>query len=135
MYVHKWRDIRDPPNCTGCSPREYLRTTPINVYVNSLPTAIKRSQLILYADDAVLLFAASTPLELQDALQKYFSLIVDWYTDNKLTLNVKKTKILLTGSKAMLSLFNDFEFSTDGRQLDRVSFFRYLVVVLDEKWN
>ena len=90
---------------------------------------------MLYADNAVLVFAASTPLELQDALQNDFNLIVDWYIDNKLTLNVKKTKILLTGSKVMLSLFNDFEFSTDGRQLDRVSFFRYLGVVLDEKWN
>ena len=37
----------------------------------------------------------------------------DWYTDNKLTLNVKKTKLMLSGSKTMLSPFNDFQFSTD----------------------
>ena len=69
----------------------------------------------VYADDcALFFFAASTPLELQDALQKDFSLIVNWYTDNKLTLNVKKIKMMLAGSKATLPLFNDFEFSTDG---------------------
>ena len=43
---------------------------------------------------------------------------------------------MLAGSKAMLFLFSDFEFSTDGGQLDRFcSSFKYLGVVLEEKWN
>ena len=44
---------------------------------------------------------------------------------------------MLAGSKAMLFLFNDFEFSADGGQLDHASSFKYLHVgvVLDEKWN
>jgi len=46
----------------------------------------------LYADDAVLIVAASTPQELNDALRHDFTLISDWYTNNKLTLHVKKTK-------------------------------------------
>ena len=35
-----------------------------NVYINSLSTAVTRSELILYADDAVLMVAASTPQNL-----------------------------------------------------------------------
>ena len=78
MCLHKWRDVRDPPKCTECPQGSILEPILFNVYINSLPTAIKRSQLILYVGDAVLVFAASTPLlELQDALQKDFSLIVD----------------------------------------------------------
>ena len=34
-----------------------------NVYINSLSTAVTKSELILYADDAVLVFAASTPFD------------------------------------------------------------------------
>ena len=39
-----------------------------NVYINSLSTAVTKSELILYADDAVLVVAASTSRELADAL-------------------------------------------------------------------
>ncbi len=45
---------------------------------------------VLYADDAVLIFAASTPYELQKILERDFSLICNWYSDNRLTLNIKK---------------------------------------------
>ena len=105
-----------------------------NVYINSLSAAVTKSELILYAD-AVLIVVASTPQELTDALRHDFTLISDWYTDNKLTLNVKKTKLMLSGSKTMLSPFNDFQFSTDEGQIDRVSSFKYLGVLLDEKWK
>ena len=42
---------------------------------------------------------------------------------------------MLSGSKTMLTLFNDFQFSTDEGRLNRVSAFKYLGVLLDEKWQ
>ena len=54
---------------------------------------------------------------------------------NAFTVNVKKTKLMLSGSKTMLSSFNDFTFSADKEQVNRVSSFNYLGVVLDEKWK
>ena len=53
-----------------------------NVYVNSLPTCVKKCRMILYADDAVLIYAASTPDSLQDAFVLDFKLMCDWYTAN-----------------------------------------------------
>ena len=47
--------------------------------------------MILYADDAVLIYAASTPDSRQDAFVLDFKLMCDWYTTNRLSLNVKKT--------------------------------------------
>ena len=75
------------------------------MYINSLSTAVTKSELILYADDAVLVFAALTPQELSDALRRDFNLISYWYIDNKLTL--------LSGGKTMLSQFNNFQFFAD----------------------
>ena len=106
-----------------------------NVYVNSLSTAVTKSELILYADEAVLVVAASTSQELTDAFRHDFNQISNWYINNKLTVNVKKTKLMPSGSKTMLSSFNDFRFSADKEQVNRVSSFNYLGVVLDEKWN
>ena len=41
------------------------------------------------ADDAVLIYSATIPLELNKILHRDFSLISEWYTNNRLTLNVK----------------------------------------------
>ena len=107
-----------------------------NVYINSLSTAVSESELILYADDAVLVVAASTSRELMDTLRHDFNEISNWYISNKLTVNVKNTKLMLSESKTMLSSFSDFTpFSAGEDQVNRVSFFNYLGVVLDEKWK
>ena len=91
--------------------------------------------MILYADDAVLLCAASTATELKKYLDTGFTQICTWYCENKLTLNVKKTKLMLTGSKNTLSAFENFEFKSDGVVIDRVKSFKYLGVTTDEKWS
>ena len=106
-----------------------------NVYINSLPNAVKKTRMILYADDAVLFCDASTRQELQVALEREFTKISNWYTDNRLTINVKKTKLMLAGSKRMLSLFEDFELQSNGTQIDRVQSFKYLGVTMDLKWS
>ena len=107
------------------------------VYINSLPTVVENSRMIFYADDAVLIYFATTPLELKKILQRDFSFISDWYTYNRLTLHVKKTKIMFVGSKTMLLKFEDFDFSLGGGglEIDCVSSFKYLGVILDQKWN
>ena len=88
-----------------------------------------------YADDAVLLCTASTAAELKEYLDTGFTQICTWYCDNKLTLNVKKTKLVLTGNKNTLSAFENFEFKSDGVVIDRVKSFTYLGVTTDEKWS
>ena len=106
-----------------------------NVYINNLPNAVKKTRMILYADDAVLFYDASTREELQTTLEREFTEISNWYTDNRLTINVKKTKLMLAGSKRMLSLFEDFELKPNGTQIDRVQSFKYLGVTTDAKWS
>ena len=106
-----------------------------NMYINSLPNAVKKTRMILYADDAVLFCDASTRQDLQIALERDFTKISNWYTDNRLTINVKKTKLMLAGSKRMLSLFEDFELQPNGTQIDRVQSFKYLGVTMDAKWS
>ena len=62
----------------------------------------------------MLIYSATIPLELNNILHRDFSLISEWYTNNRLTLNVKYTKIMFVGSKTM-SKFEDFDFSLVGR--------------------
>ena len=104
-------------------------------FLHWLSTAVTKSELILYADDAVLVVAASTSRELTDVLRHDFNEISNWYISNILTVNVKKTKSMLSGSKTMLLSFSNFTFSAGEDQVNRVSSFNYLGVVLDEKWK
>ena len=94
--------------------------------------------MILYADDAVLFSDGSTHQELKIiVLGRECTEISIWYTDNtdnKLTINVK-TKLMLAGSKRMLSLFEDFELQPNGAQIDRVQSFKYIGVTTDAKWS
>ena len=84
--------------------------------LNNLPNAVKKTRM--YADDAVLFCDASTRQELQIALEREFTEISNWYTDNRLTINVKKTKLMLAGSKRMLSLFEYFELQLNVTQMN-----------------
>lgn len=104
------------------------------MYINSLQNAVKKTRMILYADDAVFFCHASTRQELQIALEREFTKITNWYTDNRLTINVK-SKLTLVGSKRMLSLFEDFELQPNGTQIDCVQSFKYLGVTTDAKWS
>lgn len=117
-----------------------------NIYINSLPNTISDARIILYADDAVLLCAGSTAAELKESLCLGFTQICNWYHDNKLTLNVKKTKLMLTGSKNVkctdifcknvLTSFEDFQFKSDDDVIiDCVKSFKYPGVTIDKKWN
>ena len=65
----------------GVPQRSILGPLLFSVYVNSLPTCVKKCRMILYADDAVLIYAASTPDSLQDAFVLDFKLMCDWYTN------------------------------------------------------
>ena len=129
-------ELSEPHSITLAVPQgSILGPLLFNVYLNSLPNAVKKTRMILYADDAVLFYDPSTREELQTTLEREFTEISNWYTDNSLTINVKKTKLMLAGSKRMLSLFEDFELQANGTQIDRVQSFKYLGVTTDAKWS
>ena len=64
------------------------------------------------------------------------NLIQSWLTANKLTLNIKKTKYMLIGSKFKLSqIHNDFTVKIHNTPLDRVVKHKVLGVHIDESLN
>ena len=44
----------------------------------------------------------------------------------------RQIKLMLAGSKRMLSLFEDFELQRNGTQIDRLQPFKYLGVITDK---
>ena len=65
-----------------------------------MPEAVD-CELLLYADDTCLIFQHKDITEIETALSKNFSMLCDWFVDNKLSIHFgeDKTKSILFGSK------------------------------------
>ena len=70
------------------------------LHINDMPQAVK-CELLLYADDTCLIFQHNDIKEIEIQLNKNFSLICDWFVDNKLGIHFgkDKTKLILFSSK------------------------------------
>ena len=76
----------------------------------------------MYADDTTLTSSAEDPYILEHKMNYDMNLIQLWLTANKLTLNIKKTKYMLIGSKSKYSqIHNDFTVKVHNTPLDRVA--------------
>ena len=65
-----------------------------------MPQAVK-CELLLYADDTCLIFQHKDITEIKLVLNRNFSMLCDWFLDNKLSIHFgeDKTKSILFGSK------------------------------------
>ena len=70
------------------------------LYINDVPQAVD-CELLLYADDICLIFQHKDITQIESALNKNFSVLFDWFVDNKLSIHFgeDKTKSILFGSK------------------------------------
>ena len=70
------------------------------LYINDTPQDVA-CELLLYADDTCLMFQHKDITEIESALNKNFSMLCDWFVDNKLSIHFgeDKTKSILFGSK------------------------------------
>ncbi len=103
-----------------------------SIFINDLPQTCSNCHTHLYADDTVLYFANSDISKIQNSLQSDFNLIQNWFTNNKLFLNKKKTCSMIFGSKHSLSRSPSLCINfNDGSPLERVDVFKYLGLWID----
>ena len=104
------------------------------MYINTLPKSVLgiECKINLYADDAVLLFKARSPDVLESNMKVGLEDICNWLKIHKLTLNTGKTKYMIFGSKQRLANFKNVKVSIGKNEIERVSDFKYLGVILVE---
>ena len=104
------------------------------IYVNDMPNLPLSSDVLLYADDTVLTCTAKSLDEMSKCIQDDVNVLKHWCDVNKLTINVKKTKIVLFNVK------NDLRLSfpavkIDNNPLEIVSQYKYLGITVDQDLN
>ena len=106
------------------------------IYINDLPKYKKYSKTYHFTDDTSIMQSHSSLQILSKRINKDLSNLSNWLKTNKLSLNIKKTELVLFRPKK-LKLDHSFKFKTDGKILIPIHLVKYLGVLLDEhmSWN
>ena len=104
------------------------------IYVNDIWALHLTSDILLYADDTVLTCTCESLVNLSSLIQNDINILKHWCDVNKLTINVKKTKLILFNVKQELrSTFPTI--SINHTPLELVPQYKYLGIMLDQDLN
>ena len=89
---------------------------------------------VMFADDAALVISARTLNKLQKSINTESKAFFNWLIANKLTLNYKKTKFMITTNKNYRVKYkNKFRLNINKNNIKQVDEFKYLGVIFDNK--
>ena len=123
------------PVTVGVPQGSILGPTLFIMFVNDLFNVINGDEckMIMYADDTVVYTASKTLDEGYTHLERNLGLIIDWCNNNKLTLNVGKTKHMVIGPTLNENLVVGKNLIYKNKQIEIVSEYTYLGIELDNK--
>ena len=93
------------------------------IYINDLPNVVSgKTKVSMYADDTALYTVCKDANDLNCTLNTDLEKVSNWLMRNKLSLNVRKTELLVLGSKQRLCRINDENINVhiNGTKLTRV---------------
>ena len=99
------------------------------LYINDLPKLVS-SKMLLYADDSVIFDSSNDESILYKSLQRDLNLIKVWCDLHKLTINIKKTKVVLFSNRKDTVYRN---ITLNNENIEHVTVFKYLGIHLDTR--
>ena len=107
------------------------------IFINDLGSVINRSGYKLYADDTVL-YSRCTGEDNETLclnIQQDLNCVFNWCNDNAIMMNVKKTKVMMFGTRQRLLEMEQLNIFVNNRQLECVPSYKYLGTHLDSELN
>ena len=106
------------------------------LYINDLHNSVKYAKTYHFADDTSVIFSSTSFEILSKRINKDLFNHSNWLKANKLSLNVKKTELVIFRSRK-LKIDSSFKFKFDGKRFVLTKSMKYLGVLLDEHlhWN
>ena len=105
------------------------------IYVNDLPSVPKHCNISLYADDTVLYCFSSSISDLRESLNMDLIRIASWLNDNKLSLNLDKSRCMLIGSSRNLKKSAYLSVAVYNKVISSTDTFKYLGVTLSSNFT
>ena len=92
------------------------------VYINDLPNCLTSASPRIFADDTNITFAASTLIDLENAVNLELRNLQRWLITNRLSLYIAKTEFMVIGSNQLIHALsnNQIDIEIDGKSIKRV---------------
>ena len=121
---------------TGVPQKSVLVSLPFSIYIIDLHNSVRYAKTYHFADGTSVILSSTFPEILSKRINKDLFNLFNWLKTNKLSLNVKKTELVIFRSRK-LKIDNSFRFKLDGKRLVPTKSVKYLGVLLDEHlhWN
>lgn len=116
---------------TGIPQGANLASTLFLIYINDISELNFDGNIILYADDMIIVTMADTINDLQKKMNENTKKLHSWMTTNKLTINASKTNYILFRTP----MNQQFTLKYNGTTLERVTNVKYLGVYIDSELN
>jgi hypothetical protein len=84
------------------------------------------SELVLYADDSIIIYADKDPKIIENKLAKDLNGVNHWLVENKLSLHPEKCEAILFGSKRKIRQVRDFAIKFDNIEIKGNTCLKYL---------
>lgn len=104
------------------------------LYINDIFNLKLNGQIVMYADDAAIEYTATSTTELNQMINEDLKTLSEWFTANKLTMNLKKTKCMVVHRQQHTKHFT-FNVSINGEHIEQVDSFEYLGLIVQENLN
>lgn len=100
------------------------------MYINDIVKISQLMKFVLFADDTNIICSGNNLEQLLEQITEEMNKLKNWFNENKLSLNLKKTKFMLFGNRKN---YNSAQLSIDSMIIERVHQNVFLGVVIDEK--
>jgi hypothetical protein len=100
------------------------------LYINDLGSIFRNINTILFADDSNLIANGTSLLDLERKINSDIPLLINWLRTNRLSLNLKKTHIMVFG-RGTKARDQHIEINIDGTTLDVVTETKFLGIMVD----
>ena len=103
------------------------------IYINDLQEVFQMTNSKFYADDTVLCACYKEELVAHGYVQHDLQRVVNWCNLNRITMNIKKTKSMVFGTKNILKTARHYNIFSNDTEILYVNKFTYLGIKLDNK--
>ena len=101
------------------------------LYINDLHNSVRDAKTYHFADNTSVILSSTFLEILSKRINKDLFNLSNWLKANKLSLNVKKTELVIFRSRK-LKIDNSLKFKLDGKRFVPTKSVKYLGVLLDE---
>ena len=105
------------------------------IFINDLPTVLEHCNSLMYADNTVVYCAHPNNEVVRKMLQSDLFKVQKWCNDNRLTLNIKKTKLVSFMSDHKRKRCREFKLYMRGIVLEEVNSYKYLGTEIYNRLN